>query len=107
MFLSNRNSTDSESNPQLVVKFKQNEHGELTTVTNSSNSIQTTNNNEYTNGCNGSSHDLSLTPQITQESHSPIEPHITNMLSNLNDEKQWNNHQMNINHMSPQPITAR
>ncbi|CAF3399624.1 unnamed protein product [Rotaria socialis] len=116
--ISNRNTIEPESNQQLVVKFKQNEYGELTTSANSnnisSNSIHNNNNdnnnnnnnnNEYTNGHNGSSHE-SLNISLKQEDKSPIQPHITNMLSNLSDDNQWNNHQMNRNHIFPQTTTT-
>ncbi|CAF1149238.1 unnamed protein product [Rotaria magnacalcarata] len=106
--ISSRNTIEPESNQQLVVKFKQNEYGELTTSTNSnyisSNSMHN-NNNEYTNGHNGSSHE-SLNSSLKQEEKSPIQPHITNMLSNLSDDNQWNNHQMNRNHIFPQTTTT-
>ncbi|CAF3526000.1 unnamed protein product [Rotaria sordida] len=109
--IANRNTIETETNQQLVVKFKQNEYGELTTSTNSNNissnlinNNNNNNNNEYTNGYNNSLHEPLNNP-IRQEYKSSIQPHITNMLSNLNDDKQWNNHQINKNHVS-QPTTT-
>lgn len=81
--LLNRNSTtvENETNRQLLLKLKKNEHGELITsaipVETISTNIIHNNTNEYTNGH----------PSI-------IQPHITNMLSNLNDDKQWNSNQV-------------
>ncbi|CAF0787849.1 unnamed protein product [Rotaria sp. Silwood1] len=107
--IANRNTIETETNQQLVVKFKQNEYGELTTSTNSnnisSNLINNNNNNEYTNGYNNALHEPLNIP-IKQENKSPIQPHITNMLSNLNDDKQWDNHQINNNHISQQATTT-
>ncbi len=101
-----RNATagETETNRQLLLKLKKNEYGELTSRTiphdNSSNIIN--NNNEYTNG-----HSESLHETLKQENKSLIQPHITNMLSNLNDDNQWNDHQINSNHISQQTTTAR
>ncbi|CAF3197901.1 unnamed protein product, partial [Rotaria sp. Silwood2] len=64
------------------------------------------NNTEYTNGYNNSLHEPLNVP-IKQENKSPIQPHITNMLSSLNDDKQWNNHQINKNHISQQTTTTK
>ncbi len=104
-------TVETETNRQLLIKLKKNEYGELTTsaIPNdiSSNSITTTtNNNEYTNGHDNSLHELLNIP-IKQENKSPIQPHITNMLSNLNDDKQWSNHQINSNQISQQTTTTR
>jgi len=109
-FFAIRNPTivETETNRQLLIKLKKNEYGELTTsaIQNDISLNLNHNNNEYTNGHNNSLHEPLNVP-VKQESKGPIQPHITNMLSNLNDDKQWNNHQINNNHISQQTTTNR
>jgi len=91
-----RNATtgETETNRQLLLKLKKNEYGELTSRTIPNDNI-INNNNEYTNG-----HSESLHETLKQENKSLIQPHITNMLSNLNDDNQWNDHQINSNQIT-------
>jgi hypothetical protein len=99
-----RNPTivETETNRQLLIKLKKNEYGELTTSAIQNDiSLNLNHNNEYTNGHNNSLHEPLNIP-VKYESKTPIQPHITNMLSNLNDDKQWNNH-----HISQQTTTNR
>lgn len=78
----------------MLLKLKKNEHGELTTSAIPGDpSIPS----EYTNGHHNS--------PVKQENQSPIQPHITNMLSNLTDDKQWT-HQLTNSNSNPQPITT-
>lgn len=78
----------------MLLKLKKNEHGELTT---SAIPIDSSLHTEYTNGHHNS--------PSKQENQSPIQPHITNMLSNLNDDKQWSHPSSNSNRNS-QPLTT-
>ncbi len=96
----NVTTVEAETNRQLLLKLKKNEYGELTTS-----AIQN-DTNEYINGHNNS---LNIPPTKQENNKSPIQPHITNMLSNLNDDKQWNNnnHQINSNQISQQTTTNR
>jgi hypothetical protein len=107
-FYRNSTTVETETNRQLLIKLKKNEYGELTTsaIPNdiSSNLINSNNTNGHNN--NNSLHE-SINIPIKQENKSLIQPHITNMLSNLNDDKQWNNHQINSNHISQQITTTR
>ena len=64
------------------------------------------NSNSYTNGHNDSLNEQLSIP-IKQENISSIQPHITNVLTSLNNNKQWNNHQINNNHISPPTTTTR
>lgn len=104
--IGNSTTVETDTNRQILLKFKQNEYGELTASTtpndNSLNLINNNNNanNEYTNGHNNNNN------SIQQDNQNSNQPHITNMLSNLNDDKQWNNHQMNSNHISQQTPTT-
>jgi hypothetical protein len=102
-FLRFRTATtgETETNRQLLLKLKKNEYGELTSRTIPNDNI-INNNNEYTNG-----HSESLHETLKQENKSLIQPHITNMLSNLNDDNQWNDHQINSNQISQQTTTTR
>jgi hypothetical protein len=80
----------------------------LTTSTNSTDipsSLIT--HNEYTNGHNDSlCQAVNIQSKCDNKSPTP-QPHITNMLSNLTDDKQWNNHQTNSNHPSQPTTTTR
>ncbi|CAF1079594.1 unnamed protein product [Adineta steineri] len=106
--IGNSTTVETETNRQLLLKLKKNEYGELTTRTipndNSSNVLHNNNNNnnnEYTNG-----HNDSLNISLQQGTKSSNQPHITNMLSNLSDDNQWNDHQINSNHTPQQTTTT-
>jgi hypothetical protein len=91
---------ETETNRQLLLKLKKNEYGELTTST-IPNDIPS-NNNEYTNGHS----DL-----IKEDNKPVIQPHITNMLSNLHDDKQWNSNQISqqtptTSHVTPTVLST-
>ncbi|UJR16161.1 hypothetical protein I4U23_003071 [Adineta vaga] len=106
--IGNSTTVETETNRQLLLKLKKNEYGELTTksipIDNVSNTLHN-NNNEYTNGHKDDFNE-SLNTFIHQENKPLIQPHITNMLSNLNDDNQWNDQQTNSNHTSQQIITT-
>ncbi len=82
-------TVETETNRQLLLKLKKNEYGELTSSAST---------NEYINGHNNSP----FNSPTKQENQAPIQPHITNMLSNLNDDKKWNS-----NHISQPATTVR
>ncbi|CAF0991945.1 unnamed protein product [Adineta ricciae] len=104
--IGNTTATDADTNRQLLLKLKKNEYGELTTKPVPVDNIPNTfTNNEYTNGHSEGLNDSFNSP-IHQENLPAIQPHITNMLSNLTDDNQWNDQPINSNHISQQTTTA-
>ncbi|CAF1017298.1 unnamed protein product [Adineta ricciae] len=104
--IGNTTAADADTNRQLLLKLKKNEYGELTTKPVPVDNIPNTfTNNEYTNGHSEGLNDSFNSP-IHQENLPAIQPHITNMLSNLTDDNQWNDQPINSNHISQQTTTT-
>lgn len=94
---------DTEASPQLLLKLKMNDYREPSTRPAQSDVTSTAlDNGGYTNG-----HYDPSTTSAHQENQPAMQPHITNMLSSLNDDNQWNDQPLNSNHALQQTTTTR